>query len=123
MATDCDLYKVLRSLNVCIEFELLKVKVPVIFLGTVGFSARGDGRYNPSEADVFTCGVIYLFISLAYFRLGDEHESSASFSRASEIISGKKPQFLMPGIGTYLYSFAQQELFSAAGWQLPGVLL
>ncbi|KAG9240414.1 hypothetical protein BJ878DRAFT_483873 [Calycina marina] len=77
--------------------------------------------YNPSEEDVFTCGVIYLFISLAYFRLGNEHESRVSFDRASEIISRKKPQFLMPGVGTYLYYFARRELWSAAGLQLPGV--
>ena len=28
----------------CTDFEMLKVKVPVIFLGTVGFSLRRDGR-------------------------------------------------------------------------------
>ena len=77
--------------------------------------------YNPFEEDVFTCGAIYLFISLAYFRIGDEHGSRASFDRASEVISTKKPQFLMPGVGTYLYSFARRELWSATGWQLPGV--
>jgi hypothetical protein len=27
-----------------IEFEMLKVKVLIIFLGTVGFSLRRDGR-------------------------------------------------------------------------------
>jgi len=26
------------------EFEMLKAKVPIIFLGTVGFSLRRDGR-------------------------------------------------------------------------------
>jgi hypothetical protein len=77
--------------------------------------------YNPSEEGVFTCGVIYLFISLAYFKLGDEDKSRASFDCASEIISRKKPQFLMPGVGTYLYSFARRELWTAARWQLPGV--
>jgi len=30
---------------VCIEFELLEVKVPMTFLGTEGFSLRRDGRY------------------------------------------------------------------------------
>lgn len=28
------------------EFELLRVKLPVIFLGTVGFSAHRDGRQD-----------------------------------------------------------------------------
>jgi hypothetical protein len=32
--------------------ELLKVKVPVIFLGTVGFSLRRDGRYVKDYAKV-----------------------------------------------------------------------
>ena len=35
----------------CTDFEMLKVKVPIIFLGTVGFSLRRDGRYK-FEADV-----------------------------------------------------------------------
>jgi hypothetical protein len=29
----------------CTESELLEVKVPIVFLGTVGFSPRRDGRY------------------------------------------------------------------------------
>ncbi len=47
-----DLYKIMGNICVCIEFELLKVKVPSVFLGTVGFSPPGEGRYlftlNPS---------------------------------------------------------------------------
>ena len=27
------------------DFKMLKVKVPIIFFGTVGFSPRRDGRY------------------------------------------------------------------------------
>jgi len=42
-----DLYKNIGDVNVCTEFKLLKVKVPMIFLGTVGFSPRRDGRYAP----------------------------------------------------------------------------
>ena len=45
MATEHDLYKNIRDIDVCTEFEMLKVKVPIIFLGTVGFSPRRDGRY------------------------------------------------------------------------------
>jgi hypothetical protein len=36
--------------DVCIEFKLLKVKVPMIFLGTVGFSLRREGRYFSNSA-------------------------------------------------------------------------
>lgn len=28
------------------EFDMLKVEVPIIFLGTVGFSPRREGRYT-----------------------------------------------------------------------------
>jgi hypothetical protein len=72
------------------------------------------GIYNLSEEDVFTYGVIFLFISLAYFRLGIADESWASFNRAAEIIRRKEPQFLIPGVGTYLYNFAWRELWSVA---------
>jgi hypothetical protein len=45
VATERDLYKIIGDIDVCIKFDLLKVKVPIIFLGTVGFSLRRDGRY------------------------------------------------------------------------------
>ena len=37
---------------VCTDFEILEVKVPIIFLGTVGFSLRRDGRYLPTALEV-----------------------------------------------------------------------
>ena len=40
-----DLYKNMGDVGVRTDFEMLKVKVPIIFLGTVGFSLRRDGRY------------------------------------------------------------------------------
>lgn len=39
---ECDLYNNVRDINVCTDFEMLKVKVPIIFLGTEGFSPRKD---------------------------------------------------------------------------------
>ena len=39
------LYKNRRYADMCIESDILKVKVPIIFFGTQGFSARRDGRY------------------------------------------------------------------------------
>ncbi len=44
MTIEYDLYKIIRHVDVCIKFKLFKVKVPIIFLGTVGFSLRRDGR-------------------------------------------------------------------------------
>jgi hypothetical protein len=44
VATEHDSYKIIGDVDVCTEFEMLKVKVPIIFLGTVGFSLPRDGR-------------------------------------------------------------------------------
>jgi hypothetical protein len=40
-----DVYKESRDIDLCIDFKVLKVKVPFRFLGTVGFSPRREGRY------------------------------------------------------------------------------
>ena len=40
MATEHDIYKTIGIINMYTESELLKVKVPVVFLGTVGFLLR-----------------------------------------------------------------------------------
>jgi hypothetical protein len=39
-----DLHKSLGDVNMCREFHMLEVKVPIIFFGTQGFSPRRDGR-------------------------------------------------------------------------------
>jgi hypothetical protein len=39
-----DLYKILGDIDMCREFNMFKVKVHVIFFGTVGFSLRREGR-------------------------------------------------------------------------------
>jgi hypothetical protein len=39
-----DLYKNIGYVYMCTEFKMLKVKVPIIFLGTVGFLPRRDRR-------------------------------------------------------------------------------
>jgi len=44
VATEHDLYKNIGAIDVCTEFEMLQVKVPIIFLGTVGFSLPREGR-------------------------------------------------------------------------------
>jgi len=40
-----NLYRVIVKINVCTDFKLLEVKVPLMFLGPVGFSTCRDGRY------------------------------------------------------------------------------
>jgi hypothetical protein len=44
VATEQDLFKTIGNIGVCIEFELLKVKVPIVFLGIVGFSPPREGH-------------------------------------------------------------------------------
>ena len=44
MATEHDLYKNIRDVDVCTEFNMFEVKVLIIFLGTMGFSLRREGR-------------------------------------------------------------------------------
>jgi hypothetical protein len=40
-----NLHRTIGNIDVCAESELFKVKVPIVFLGTVGFSLRKEGRY------------------------------------------------------------------------------
>jgi hypothetical protein len=42
VVTEHDIYKSIGIINMYTESELLKVKVPMVFLGTVGFSLRRD---------------------------------------------------------------------------------
>lgn len=44
MATAHNLYRTMRKINVCTESELLEAKVPIVFLGTVGFLLPKDRR-------------------------------------------------------------------------------
>lgn len=44
MATEYDLYKIMGDTDMRTEFEMLKVKVLVIFRGMVGFSLVREGR-------------------------------------------------------------------------------
>ena len=41
-----DLYKNIGDIYVCTDYEILKVEVPIIFLGIVSFSLHRDGRYS-----------------------------------------------------------------------------
>jgi hypothetical protein len=44
VAMEHNLYINIGDIDVCTEFEMLKVEVPTIFFGIVGFSPRRDGR-------------------------------------------------------------------------------
>jgi hypothetical protein len=45
LAMEHGLYQNLGDIDMCREFDKFKVKVCVIFFGTVGFSLRREGRY------------------------------------------------------------------------------
>jgi hypothetical protein len=44
VAIEHDLYINIRVIDVCTEFNICEVKVPIIFFGTPVFSAHKDGR-------------------------------------------------------------------------------
>lgn len=75
-------------------------------------------KYNPFEEEVFTCGLVYLFICSIRFQLGNWDGSRAAFNHAMEVINGKMPQFLIPGVGTYLFDSVRLQIKSVAGWVL-----
>jgi hypothetical protein len=41
VAIEYKLYNIIGGIKVCMDFKMLKVKVPIIFSGTQGFPARG----------------------------------------------------------------------------------
>jgi len=71
---------------------------------------RWNRKYNPFEEEVFTCGLVYLFICSIRFQLGNLDGSRAVFNHAMKVISRKKPQFLIPGVGTYLLDSVRLQI-------------
>ncbi|KFY28409.1 hypothetical protein V491_00478 [Pseudogymnoascus sp. VKM F-3775] len=74
--------------------------------------------YNPLEEEVFTCGVVYLFLCITSYNLGDIDQSIENFNKAERVIGGKGPQFLIPGVGTYLFHNVSSCVESTTGWRL-----
>jgi tetratricopeptide (TPR) repeat protein len=64
-------------------------------------------KYNPFEEEAFTCGLIYLFICSTRLKLENLDESKAAFNHAVEVFRKRRPQFLIPGVGTYLFDDVQ----------------
>jgi hypothetical protein len=54
VAIEYELYKNIRDIDVCTEFDIFQVKVHIIFLGTVGFSLRSGGRYLEAGDEGYT---------------------------------------------------------------------
>ena len=45
VAIEHDSYKIIRNANICTDFEMFEVKVPINFLGAAGFWLRTEGHY------------------------------------------------------------------------------
>ncbi|KAH8743624.1 hypothetical protein F5883DRAFT_512232 [Diaporthe sp. PMI_573] len=64
---------------------------------------RLNKAYNPDEEEVFTCAVIYLNLSWLSYSEGQLELGQEMHARAGEVLQRRRPQYLMPGIGTYVY--------------------
>jgi hypothetical protein len=72
--------------------------------------------YNPEEEEVFTCGVVYMYICLGQYKLGKRSRSREYLERAQRVFERKGRQFLIPGVGTYLLDFVVKEVDTLTGW-------
>ncbi|OJD10139.1 hypothetical protein ACJ73_09922, partial [Blastomyces percursus] len=71
-----------------------------------------NGVYNPLEEEVFTCGVVYLFLCVTWYKLGDIDKGADCFQNAMQVIERKQRQFLIPGMGTYLFHDVRNQIQS-----------
>jgi hypothetical protein len=84
-------------------------------------NALNLGRmYNPLEEEVFTVALIHLFICKIRLQHEDSEGGKAAFEYAKEICRRKSRQFLIPGVGTYLFDDVRYQIELLAGWKLPG---
>lgn len=72
--------------------------------------------YNPLEEEVFTCGVIYMYMCLGQYKLGKSSGSREYLEHARRVFGKKRRQFLIPGVGTYLLDFVINEVDTLTGW-------
>ncbi|KAJ5611995.1 hypothetical protein N7510_005189 [Penicillium lagena] len=59
--------------------------------------------YNPLEEEVFTCCLVYYALSNTLYTLGDLNGSVENYCKAKRVSQRKCRQFLIPGVGTYIY--------------------
>ena len=81
-------------------------------------------HYNPQDEDVFMCGVVYLFLCLAWYHLGHAEKSKEIFQVAMNVIAKRRHQYFIPGVGTYLFRGIYSQVQSMTGWmELGGVCI
>ncbi|KAK4155546.1 hypothetical protein C8A00DRAFT_41824 [Chaetomidium leptoderma] len=76
---------------------------------------RWNKLYNPFEEDVFTCGVVYMYMCLVRHKLGNISGSRECLEKAQQVFKREKRQFLIPGVGTYLVDFVVNEVQTMTG--------
>ncbi|EEQ84791.2 uncharacterized protein BDCG_08060 [Blastomyces dermatitidis ER-3] len=117
-------YGNLRQLNIVDRLGHVRVLIALARLSRGPEEARKrwedvltwNRYYNPSEEEVFTCGVVYLFLCAAWYKLGDTAKSVESFQNAMQVLRRKRVQFLIPGVGTYLFRDACDQIQSSMRW-------
>ena len=97
MVTAHDLYRTIRNKDACIEFELLEVKVPIVFLATVGFSRPRERRY------VMEFGIRRIFYSISPHEIAPA--SPGVVARCSKPSEGWVIKFSQPAVGTVVVLF------------------
>lgn len=68
--------------------------------------------YNPLEEEVFTCGVVYVFRCVVWYKLGDIGNSVESFQNAMQVLRRERVQFLISGVGAYRFHDACDQIQS-----------
>jgi hypothetical protein len=68
--------------------------------------------------------VIWFICSFAPYvsNLGIGMGAELPFDHAVEIFNDKMPQFLIPGVGTYLFDSVRLQINLVAGWVLLGIV-
>jgi hypothetical protein len=92
----------LRHIRVLIAFTCVS-KIPEDTIKQWKDVLNWNRFYNPLEEQVFTYGVIYLFLCILWYRLRNIYTSIECFRSTIEVFRKKQHQFLIPGIGTYLF--------------------
>ncbi|KZL78865.1 hypothetical protein CI238_13193 [Colletotrichum incanum] len=71
---------------------------------------RLNAEYNPSEEEVFTCAIIYLHLSWLDHCSGKMEEAQNMYAYAQKILCKRRPEYLLPGVGTYVFDDIQYKL-------------
>ena len=58
-----------------------------------------------------------MYVCLVRYKLGNIEGSKESLDRAQGVFERRKRQFLIPGVGTYLFDFIVEEVQILTGWR------